>query len=360
MCAIGGGIPKITPATRAEKIVNQQKKFSLAKIYTDRYRPGHQEPFRDVIYEWEDQLSASTGLPIVSSTTALQAVTPKVLLKSRATEAALRILDSFFSGRAKSLYFCMAPRNQDLALTSAGVIPVIIDYWKSVDVVEFFRGYRNCPAVLITSLEAFEYLKKNGCPLNLHHFPLSLPDRYRPPPQAAYEKKYDVLFAGRANPVLLEFMRRYAADHPRIEYLFQGGTYDAPTYISSKTGVIGGFTGRPAYMELLKSAKVAFYSTPGIDGGETRTGGMNPVTPRLFELLSAGCHVLARYPDNADTKFFQLQELCPSIESYAAFAAGLTAALNSPPPWRQNNGYLEQHYTSKRGELLQRILHNYN
>ncbi len=340
--------------------MTRQQKFSLTQIYTDRYRTGHQEPFRDVIYEWEDQLAASTGLPIVSSTTALQAVTPKILLKSRATEAALRAFDALLAGRAKSLYFCMAPRNQDLAMTSAGVIPVIIDYWKSVDANEFFRGYRNCPAVLITSLEALEYLKKKGCPLNLHHFPLSLPDQYRPQPQADCEKKYDVLFAGRANPLLLEFMRRYAAGHPQVEYLYQAGTSDAPTYVSSKNGALGGFTKRPAYMELLKSAKVAFYSTPGIDGGENRTGGMNPVTPRLFELLSAGCHVLARYPDNEDTAFFKLQELCPNIDSYDAFAASLTAALASPPPLRRNSEYLEQHYTSNRGALLQQILRNYN
>ena len=32
---------------------------------------------------------------------------------------------------------------------------------------------------------------------------------------------------------------------------------------------------------------------------------------------------MARYPDNDDTRFFELNEICPSIDSYDEFAATL-------------------------------------
>ncbi len=49
-----------------------------------------------------------------------------------------------------------------------------------------------------------------------------------------------------------------------------------------------------SYINLLRASKISFYSTPGIDGGEKRTGGFNPVTPRYLELLSAQCQLLGK------------------------------------------------------------------
>jgi len=134
----------------------------------------------------------------------------------------------------------------------------------------------------------------------------------------------------------------------------------ALNYISNKRGKIEGLEGRASYVGLLQSAKVAFYATPGIDGGEARTGGFNPVTPRLFEILAAGCHVVARYPDNDDTRFYGLQAICPSTDTYDQFVATLDRALGAPPPVARNSAYLQGHYTSARVERLRQIMQSFS
>ncbi len=339
------------------------KKFTIGSIYTDRYTPNHGQVYRHVVYEWEDQISAKLCLPITNpgvSRRFHENIIAKNLLKIPAFFSVVKACDLLFARESKSLYFAMTPQSRGSLSTRSNVIPIIIDFGKIVGLRSFYRTYSNCPLVLISSLEVFNFLKHNACPLNLHHFPLSLPDKYRVTSGSNFEKKYDILISGRLNPVLMEFMRRYEQEHPNIEYLYQSWHDGVYSYISNKTGVLGTFNDRPSYMNLLRAARVCFYSTPGIDGGEKRTGGFNQVTPRLFEFLSAGCHVVARYPDNDDTDFFQLKDICPSVDSYDVFSTRLEAALESPPPTDRNSEYLKKHYTSNRITLLNQIMQNYS
>ena len=349
-------------------VLRAAKRFSLGNVLTDRYTPGHGEASRHIIYEWEDEIAAMMGLPLADAAPLRGAggkgsAVARKLLRVPGVSDAMRALDSWLAPTAKSLYFALSPHRMGHFSTTARVVPAIVDFWKSVDLKYFFRSYGNCPAVLISSREAYSYLKANGCPLEIHHFPLSLPDRYKMQPTDAFEKTLDVAVAGRANKTLLEFMKRYEKDHPQVEYLFQEerpGDDGKLSYISNKRGRIEGLEGRAAYVSLIRSAKVAFYATPGIDGGEARTGGFNPVTPRLFELLAAGCHVVARYPDNDDTRFYELQEICPSADTYDRFAATLDQALGAPPPLARNSAYLQKHYTSARVELLRHIMKRFS
>jgi hypothetical protein len=344
------------------------KRFSLGSVLTDRHAPGHGEASRHIIYEWEDQIAAMMGVPLEDAAPLHLAngsahAVARQLLRVPGVSVAMRAWDSWRAPTAKSLYFALSPQRMGHFSTTARAVPAIVDFWKTVDLKYFFRSYGNCPAVLISSKEAFSYLKENACPLELHHFPLSLPDRYKMQPTDAFEKTLDVAIAGRANKTLLEYIRRYEKDHPNVEYLFQE---ERPArdgqlnYISNKRGKIAGLEGRASYVGLLRSAKVAFYATPGIDGGEARTGGFNPVTPRLFEILAAGCHVVARYPDNDDTRFYGLQEICPSADTYDQFAATLDRALGAPAPLARNSAYLQRHYTSTRVDLLRQILQRFS
>ena len=47
--------------------MNGTKKINVGNIYTDRYIAGGDEPSRQLIYEWEDQMAALTQLPIQDS-----------------------------------------------------------------------------------------------------------------------------------------------------------------------------------------------------------------------------------------------------------------------------------------------------
>ena len=339
--------------------MNGTNKINVGSIYTDRFIDGHDEPSRQLIHEWEDELAALTRLPLQDSWERRllhENIVARNLVRLPGAFGVLQRCDALLAGTTKSLYFALSPQRKSSFSTRANVIPIIVDFWKTVDLDAFYRTYRNCPMVLITSLEAYNFLRSKGCPLHLYHFPLSLPDRYRTSPSATFEKKYDVLIAGRSNPVLLDFMHRYEKEHPEVEYVYQTVKDGDYCYCSNRSGVLGAFNDRKSYMDLLRASRVGFYSTPGIDGGEKRTGGFNPVTPRLFELLAAACHVVARYPDNDDTRFYQLNQLCPSVGSYDEFAEALQTALRTPAPFARHHAYLQQHYTSARVELLHQLV----
>jgi hypothetical protein len=344
-------------------VLSAEKTLVVDRIYTDRQIPNHDGPSWHIVHEWEDQFAAASKLPLRDSWESRRLhenVAVRTVTRLPGIYDALKLIDSLRATETKSLYFAMSPQGRASFSTRSSVIPAIIDFWKAIDLPAFYRAYSNCPLVLISSLEVLTHLQRNDCPLNVHHFPLSLPDKYRLRPGDEVRKTLDVLFAGRWSPLFMDFMRRYEQTHPNIEYLYQNppdaaGQY---SYSSNKRGIIAGVNDRASYIAMLRSARVGFYTTPGMDGGEKRTGGFNPVTPRLFEFLSAGCHVIARYPDNEDTGFFQLAKYWPSADTYEAFAAQLDSALASEPPIASNIAYLERHYTSKRIALLNQLCGN--
>jgi len=209
---------------------------------------------------------------------------------------------------------------------------------------------------LVSSLEAYNYLKKEQIPLNIAHFPLSLSDIYKLTKEIRFEKKYDLLVAGRENPVLDAYLSTYVSKYPDFEYIFrkmEGGKF---IYHSNKTGAIGEFGTREEFLKLLRTSKCAFYSTPGIDGDEARTCGFSPVTPRFFEFIAVKCFIIARYPDNDETRFFECNSITPNIESYEKFEKTLNGYLASKDIPDSYIPYLDKQYTSERITLLKKIL----
>jgi hypothetical protein len=236
-------------------------------------------------------------------------------------------------------------------------VPIIIDFPKSTDLNLFYRAYKNCKLVLIANLQAYNYLKQQQCPLNVHHLAQSIADKYKINPGAAFEKKFDVIVPGRVDSVLLGFLKQYEQKFPDIECLYRDYVNEEFVYISGKTGARYSGHGREDYMELLRASKATLYSTVGIDGDEVRTGGFSPVTPRFLEMVSAGCHIIARYPANEETAYFELDKICASCEDYAKFENELTKALKgNGPDLKLYESYLANHYTSVRAKQLQDIL----
>ncbi len=338
----------------------------LEGIFTDRY--FQQWPSWHLVYEWEDILAQQLSLKLIDSRSAavttpfadraLISIARRLKLHDRTL---LKYADKFASG---PLNFCfeMFPQNAFNYHGSRHTIPCIIDFWKNQDLTSFYKAYNNCKAVLISSKEVFDWLKDNDCRLNIYHFPLSLSDIYMQDTSGFPEKRYDVILAGRTSPVFIEYLKVYESLHPALEYL-QAEHIDGQLYFrSNKTGLLGNFHKRNDYMNLLSQCRSAFYSTPGIDGNEARTGGFNPVTPRLFELAASGCNIIARYPENADTKFFNLEEYYPSVSSYEQFETQLCKALNTDPgkTLNRNRNFLKDNYTSGRAALLKDILTRLN
>jgi hypothetical protein len=335
-------------------------------------RSFEQNPNYHLIYEWEEDLAIGLSIPVSNAKPEYR----KALI-NRYSKAIYKIFGSGALGKVNNLVessrrLLKTPNDYNLVFelyvatepnftTSARAIPILIDFWKQTDLPLFYETYKECKLVLVSSLEAFEYLKANNCPLNIRHFPLSLSDRYRMEPGVTYPKKYDILLAGRlnirTNQVLRDYLEAFILKYPEVEYLYQVEIDGVYYYASNKGNVVGKFQSREDYMSLLRASRVSFYSTPGLDGGEKRTGGFNPVTPRYLELLSAQCLLLGRYPQNEETDFYELAKVCPNIESYKEFEVTLLGYLNQQEPsFDLPREILEKHYTSQRAQQLIKLL----
>lgn len=346
--------------------------MNLSDILSSRY--FEHNPNHHLIYEWEEDFSTALAIPIVNAKPFYRKViynryTKKLL--NTLSESILQKLNNIISLSALSrdtagysLAFELSVINVPDFSTTAKAVPLMIDFWKNTDLASFYKTYRNCKLILISSLETFNFLKADNCPLPIKHLGLSLSDRYRLDENTHYEKKYDILLAGRlnirTNQVLRDYLEEFIHRYPDTEYLYQQEIDGEYYYVSNKRGTIGKFHTRQDYIDLLRASKISFYSTPGLDGGEKRTGGFNPVTPRYLELLSAQCLLLGRYPKNEETDFYELPKVCPNIDTYEDFETTLLGYLNQKnTSFATHRKILDKHYTSRRAQQLAEILHQY-
>jgi hypothetical protein len=342
--------------------------MNIAAILSSRafeYNPSYQ-----LIFEWEEDLGRELEVPVIDA----KPVYRKAII-NRATKKIVNRLGSGAMVRLNNLVEQFSARNRrglnlvfELYVaaepnftTSAQAVPIMVDFWKHTDLANFYHTYRDCKLVLVSSLEAFNFLKENHCPLAIGHLGLSLSDRYRLMPGVTYQKEYDILLAGRlnirTNQRLRDYLETYILKYPDTEYLYQQEIDGEFYYVSNKRGTIGKFQTREEYMRLLRASKISFYSTPGLDGGEKRTGGFNPVTPRYLELLSAQCLLLGRYPDNEETRYYELARVCPDITCYEEFETTMQGYLSQQnPSFDVHREILDKHYTSCRAQQLTELL----
>lgn len=152
------------------------------------------------------------------------------------------------------------------------------------------------------------------------------------------------------------WLLRYEAGHPDIKYISPRKEGSSKCYYTNSGERIGELARRDEYISYTRKSKAAFFSTQGMDVGPERSNGFNQVTPRFLELLSSGCHIISRYPENADTGFFRLDEMTVSVKTYEEFEAALNKARSVPCDMARYAEYLKQHYTSVRVEAMEKII----
>ncbi len=306
------------------------------------------KPFWDLVFEWENMFSQALNLPFYYENKNIYnryiARVPFVPSLLQTSEPAFR--------------FDMNPLRNSNANNKSNIIPCIVDFYLRGDekLNKFYKRYNKNKIVFVSSREVYDYLKSNNCPLNIQHLALSISDKYQISEQTNYEKKYDLVMMGRQNPVLLDFVKRYAASHKNFNYVYRiqkNGRFD---YYTSDGQAIGDIDTRDKYMALMRSGRVGLYGTPGMDDDENRTNGFNQLTPRFLELIACGCHIIARYPANSDTDYFELNKFCPSILTYSQFEEKMDYALSAEVNMKQYSDYLTKHYTSVRCKQLLQAL----
>lgn len=296
-------------------------------------RVSNDKVYSDLIYEWEDDYSVALKARIISYgkffTRFLNFFFRNI--KKFHLESFVQIVDKNLCGKGnRTLVFTLYPLTKFSIYTSSNKIPFIIDFDYGVDLNTFYKVYRNCELVIISSRVAYEYLKSKGCPLNIKHVPLSIKSDLKVKRVDTKDRRYDV-FIARQNPVLMEYLKQYEKTHPDIHYIIrkweEGKMYSGNAYYSNKEGRLGEFSDRDAYFSLLANSKVAFYSTTGSDLIDSRF--MNHVTPALLEYLTAGCQIMIRWYDTPDSDFFSLSSFFDNIKTYEDFEKKLSYYLTT-------------------------------
>ena len=331
--------------------------MKIKNIYSTRKSNSY--VFSDLIYEWEDSISQELGVPIYSSNKVFAKISSlgyKMIFKIGLSNM-LQSANRLFKPKSYTLIYHLFPVKEFGFKVFSNKVPYLIDFDKTVNIKDFSEIYKNCKLILVSSLNAYNLLKAGNCPLNIVHLPLGLSNKHKLCKNE--DKKYDAIFV-RKNKILQEYAERYAASHPNFNYVYRtwpgNNMYTDNVYVSNLDGVLGEYSNRDEYINLLQSSKIAFYSTPGADEIDSKF--INHVTPSLFEFIVNGCRILARYPANEETDSFNLQYISESMDTYEIFEKELNEYLDdkSNNYLTKSENFLNDVYMSKRIEELEKIL----
>lgn len=333
-------------------IILSKRKVMKSKANIDKY-------FFDICFEWEDILGKVLDWQIDTRSNfevKFDECCRKFYKKIRIPVYRMFRL---FDKRRNNVVFMydMTTKEQDGIYNEKTYIPCIIDYFLTEErYPNFIHAYRNNPFVMISSREVYEYLIEKKCPLKIYHLALSIPDNYVKM-DVRYEKKFDLVMFARQNPVLEQYVERYAGVHEDFKLLkrrYDNGHY---IYYDAKTAetVCYGDT-REQYMDIVRMSKVALYTTPGMDGTREKAGSWNQVTPHFLEEVAGQCHVIARYPDNADTRWYEINQICKCVESYEEFEQLMDRYRKEDVDLEAYEKYLQKHVTSQRARVLRDIM----
>lgn len=263
-----------------------------------------------------------------------------------------------------TILFEMNPDSRYFNLyNKSNIIPWIIDFYIRDDekLEEFYSKYDKHKYVLISSIEVYNFLKKKNCPLNIIHMPLTLSDRYRITGNTSFNKMFDVLVMGRTNDVLLSYLQQYSLSHPNIEIVSCKKENGHLNYYNQNGVFYGNADSRESLLGLLRKSRIGLYTEKGIIGDNeegARTQGFCHVTPRLFEYMMTGNHVIAKYVENTESDYFELPSLFPNTDSYDSFEKQMNLYLTTSVDMDKYSAYLEKHYTSTLVEPLTQLLND--
>ena len=300
------------------------------KIYSKRYYlKSH---VYDLVYEWEDDMQTQFGYQLITFNIFKIPILifAKILLKIKIidnTNSYFDFIDDIFIRfftHEKILRLDISPRrNSYLSNSQKRVVPFIIDYDKSFD--KYFKAkYSKFPLIVVSSLNAFEYLKLHFKQNQMIHFPLTLPSKYKLDKKVFFgEKKFDFILPGRPNKEMILFLEKFAKKND-IEYLYYKSINNRTTYISNK-GTIINCSNRVEYFNLLMQCKIASYSTQGIDGNSFS---FDHITSKLFEIIYSGCICIGRYKKTEESVFFELDKVVFNISTYEEFEEIMNLKMN--------------------------------
>lgn len=334
--------------------------MTVSSIWTWRRPNG--SVFQQIVEEWEDDLSAKWSLPLQNASGwERRAASPFGRLVRKMPEAINWVDDALRlhlgAPQQHSVAFLLwPPVTAHSYSVQSDVIPIVVDFWAD-QVRNAPRVFARSKLVVVTNKEAEIELGKTRLADKVGYVPLAISARHLC--STTPEKTLDLIQVGRQNPILHEWALRYVATKPASDYVYSKNTAgSAPQWVSVKQGPIGTGGSRERYFRLLRSARISLVSTPGIDGGEQRTGGYNPVTPRFYESAASRCHLMGRFPvDGEDVVENRVASVCHYVSSYETFSKHVEEALAHAPDLAVQDEFLADHTTARLANLIAGVLH---
>lgn len=319
-------------------------------------------PYFAIVFEWEDVLIKQFQLK-VSYASNLDIIRDTIY----------RIFDKYLSIKFKPavsknldpyLFFEMTAYKKSNIFNREEVISYIIDYYISDEDYEaFIKNHDRMKMIFISNRAVYEYMIRKNCPLNIRHLPLSLPDKWIPDDKTQYKKEYDVILTGRPNKKLLNWLMDYMnsghelsvlVSSPNIiEDLKKGLNNQAISNVKVEMA-----DSREQYMNNLKKSRIAIYDIKGMDEGESYTAGWKHVTPRFLEMIAAQCYIIARYEENEDTNWYELNSMFLSCNTFEQFSSEIEKGLKKELDLDKYRSYLKRNCTSQRCNMLVQYLND--
>lgn len=321
-----------------------------------------------VVYEWEDVLGATLGIPLDMDS---QPLMNKIFNKPANSFLQKFIRNSFLKKyidisfnyllrKKKGIYFVSFQlyviEMVNHYVYQPNSIPIFIDCFRSM-VDRIPALCEKNPMFFVTDYEVYQQLQKTNAAKKTRFVSLSISDKYLR--KEVPEKKIDVLQMGRQNPVLHEWMLQLTQKHPNVEYVYAHKKDEVHSYYSTTRGWLAEDTDtREAFMKFLGSARISLLSSPGIDGGDkTRTGGYNPVTPRFYESAINYCYLVGRFPDTPDFIYNKVSSVCERPQDYESFETLVLDMLSKPFSQQEKyEAFIQDHLTSTISNLIKKEL----
>lgn len=332
--------------------------MTLKEIWTLR-RLEHQV-FRQIVEEWEDDFGAELSLPLRDVSAHENRANGRFGAFVRRLPNALAPCDD--GGRLprrgegdRSLAFLLwPPEHRSSYCVQPDVVPVVIDFWRK-HFAPAERIFARSPAVFVTNREIQLAFADTSLGARVHYLPLSVSARHVRPVLAP--RTVDLIQVGRQNSKLHRWALDYVGLRPGANYLYADTSGTWPRWTATDRGPLEVDNSRESYWALLRSSRVSLVSAPGIDGGETRTGGLNPVTPRFYESAAARCHLVGRFPrDGADFLANRVASACRHADSFEEFVEAVDRARHAPPPVAALDAFLSGHTSAEVARALRTAL----
>lgn len=324
------------------------------------FRNIKKDAFRDVVYEWEDEIKRECGGQLIyineySFIDAKNCTFMAKICRRLANKIAIKKIDI-----NAPLFLAFITVFTDIYyMQNKNCIPIFLDLWPR-DIKSVCKKMNNGNPFLVTSLDAYKLIKKSNKNLNVYYLPLSISDKWIL--DEIPEKSIDILQTGRRNPVLHEYAMRFVEKHSEFEYIYADNSIKGkPVYLSTKNGYIGNIPNRKDFMGLLKKAKICLVSSPGIDSSRIEADGLDFPTPRFYEAAINYCFMLGRYTDHEEFKAQKIPDVCDRISAYESFEETLIDILkhNRTLDKKIYDNFINKHKTSTWLKELFNIINEY-